>query len=66
MSIAKLRGLGFRSIKTRMNRSSLRRQLLNQDDRTLEDMGFSQRLLKEGVRAWPWREETAETPAKRL
>ena len=32
-----------------------RRELLATSDRQLADMGFSRKLLEQGVKAWPWR-----------
>ena len=32
-----------------------RAYLLSLDDRLLEDAGFSRTLLKQGLKAWPWR-----------
>lgn len=32
-----------------------RLRLLSIDDRLLEDAGFSRALLKQGIKAWPWR-----------
>lgn len=38
-----------------VGRERARRELLNLNDRYLEDLGFSRELLEEGVNAWPWR-----------
>lgn len=43
------------NLLTWYERSQLRKKLLDQDERTLADAGFSRELLEEGVRAWPWR-----------
>ena len=32
-----------------------RRRLLRLDDQMLTDIGYSPALLRDGVRAWPWR-----------
>jgi len=40
---------------TWIRRLCLREKLLKLHIRTLADMGFSSELLKQGVRAWPWR-----------
>lgn len=48
-------------MRTWMERSRLRQDLLRLDARLLADAGFSRELVEAGVRAWPWRapEETA-------
>jgi hypothetical protein len=61
MSITQRVGLDFRAIKTWIQRAALRQELLGLNDRILEDMGFAPWLLERGVRAWPWREEAAES-----
>ena len=50
------------NIRTWIERSRLRYNLLQLDARLLADAGFSRELVEAGVRAWPWRapEEPAE------
>lgn len=47
----------YRQLRTWQHRARLRRELLGWNDQLLADMGFSRLLLKQGVHAWPWREE---------
>ncbi len=44
----------FANLKTWLERSRLRQDLLRRDDRVLADIGVSRALLEGGVRAWPW------------
>ena len=51
------------NLRTWIERSRLRYNLLQFDGRLLADAGFSRELVEAGVRAWPWRapEEPATT-----
>ena len=49
-----------------LSRAKLRRQLLDMNERALEDIGYSRALLEQGVNAWPWRIMEEEwTPGRR-
>ena len=50
----------LQQLNTWQQRARMRRTLLRWNDRKLEDMGFSRRLLAQGAQAWPWK-ETADT-----
>ena len=50
----------FDSCITFVSRSRARDVLLRFSDRSLEDAGVSRVLLKEGVKAWPWRTPSIE------
>lgn len=45
----------IRSFFLNSGQERLRRQLLEQNDRVLADVGFSRELLEAGVEYWPWR-----------
>ncbi len=51
-------------VRTWIERSRLRQDLLRLDARLLADAGFSRELVEAGVRAWPWR--APEEPAAGL
>lgn len=43
------------ALRTWIERSRVRNDLLKLDARLLADAGYSRELLETGVRAWPWR-----------
>ena len=51
------------SLRTWIERSRLRKDLLQLDPRLLEDAGFSLELVEAGVRAWPWRSVAEPAPS---
>jgi uncharacterized protein YjiS (DUF1127 family) len=42
------------NLKSWLERSRLRQELLRREDRVLADIGVSRTLLEAGLRAWPW------------
>src|SRR5262245_34961780 len=43
------------ALRTWIERSRMRKDLLRLDARLLADAGYSRELLEAGIRAWPWR-----------
>lgn len=59
----------YQEYAVRRERKKVLETLRRQNDRLLEDAGFSPALLAEGVKAWPWRVESEagkawQTPAQ--
>lgn len=46
----------YRALRLRQKRARERELLLTKTDWVLKDIGISRTLLKEGIKAWPWRE----------
>lgn len=56
-------GQRYNNHMIKIGRQKARAVLLDQSDRTLQDLGISRTLLQQGNHQWPWQNEEEEQPA---